>query len=436
MKDPLPFIQHLYVMHTKHKNGPLKCLKIVNNRLKCEIDSIGHPKVLKPNKNIKDLNNNPSKCVSHIVPNELSHNLISNCVNINKNSEIVDTLSVKTDSLIAQPLPTKIYETDFNEIHEEMHSIESTYELCLYETVNSSVCCFMLLNVNELLVLSEDGLFHSMKRMNANTWSHLKAKLPISYNSNEEIYLKNYSTCKTIDACIDSKGQIYVLSVSKSLSKETQFYIWIFQFDYKYNTMSFKGQFPFAQHENCKNHLKTSEYSTCSNFSRIYIDEINSLIILLDDNHERLIYFYRESGKRKKSLQAPGAKTPTSYYLHNDYTYLGCKSGIIAFKNNSINGGGDAIIHDTKTSIVDLTFDAKLKCIYFIDDYRFYRSRFNDTNTYNFRYKSIFTNRNKEKLFKRILVKNDAVYILVLNLKTNLTSIYIIDKKRVEKHVL
>jgi hypothetical protein len=205
---------------------------------------------------------------------------------------------------------------------------------------------------------------------------------------------------------------------------------------FKTHILTLKGQFPFAKHENCKNHLKTSEYSTCSNFTRIYIDEINSLVILLDENHERLIYFYRESGKRKKSLQAPGTKTPTSYYLNNDYTYLGCKSGIIAFKNNSISGGGDATIHDTKTSIVDLTFDSSLKCLFFIDNYRFYRSRVQDTIIVNFRYKSIFTNRNKDKIFKRILVKNDAVYILVFNLKTNSTSVYVIDKKRVEKHVL
>jgi hypothetical protein len=234
MKTPLPFIKHLYVMHIKHRNGPLKCLKIEISRFKFEIDSIGHPKELKLNRHTLDFNNNSprittAECPSHNFPNELSQNLISNCVNINKNCEVIaDALSGETDSLIAQPLPTKILETDFNEIREEMHSIESTYELSLHYTVNS-VCSLMLLNTNDLLVLSEDGSFHSMRRMNTNTWSHLKAKLPIKYGSNE----KEYLACKMIDACIDSKGQVYVLSILTSLSsQEIQFNVWIFQDSY------------------------------------------------------------------------------------------------------------------------------------------------------------------------------------------------------------
>ena len=277
---------------------------------------------------------------------------------------------------------------DMDEIKTLSKDNAKLYELLINDEPYS---CTVHISDDLILLASQTAVFNLLKPNNEK-WDFVRCILNPKFNGNDqELYVQGIKVL--IDMCLDENDNLILLNRWKCLETDTK------QFTYKYTVELFdfnKKAIDGLRYsrticsssdemlidlnttrECLNNHraIRTKE-NPAPKFTRVYNDEKNNCIILVDTANNKINWYKKLNGSKKRciksvdnTLSEPRSLAFVDNFNDTDIIFICSKSGLIASnKKFSIN-------HELLMTLTDINYDAAEKCLFFIDPSNFYGGR-------------------------------------------------------------
>lgn len=334
-------------------------------------------------------------------------------------------------SFVCHGKEADIEDADYQDVYElkpKLPENKLLYELML-DINNVLITCFVHIKEDLLLIATEKGDFQLLKP-NKDQWDFIRCPLKPKFNGNDmELYKMGVKTL--IDMCLDSKGNLITLNrwkfkkdesnIEQESSSENQFThkytIELFSFNTKATdaisylktlcclsnekasvtaassvnislspkNMSNITTLNNTNNSNLNNLNKTIEKMEKSPvFTRVYNDEKNSSVVLIDSSNSKIYWFKKSTGAKRRCLKSQdnSLKDPKSIAFSYDEKeaetiYICSKGGLVASNKNF------TIKHDTLVTLEDIYFDSYVKCLLFIDSRNLYGGRISQKQSFD-----------------------------------------------------
>jgi hypothetical protein len=339
-----------------------------------------------------------------------------------------------------------------------------------------------------VLVATEKAQFNLLKSVKSK-WNFVRSNIAVKFKDEEDSLLYKQNGKLIVDMCLESSGNLIVLSEIKANKRQAEneldseclafhYSIEMFEFDKSLvGGISYLKRVLFVGDEDMPSSQKSSladftaestAYSTCSTsksrfsnerdtslvtypkFTRVYNDESNRCVILLDSSNDRLYWFKKSTGMKMRCLKSVdnSLREPNAISLLDKQTTNGIRLILVCSKNSLlITDRSYTLKHDIKNAngtLNDICFDSKEQCFYFIDSNCVYVGRLiqqeqeskslcmNYIKETNLKYKQMYRFENDEvKEFKRIISTPNYLFILFESTNSqHKMTIYAIDKNR------
>lgn len=378
-------------------------------------------------------------------------------------------------SFICHGKEADIEDADYQEIYEIKPSKSYSQEIMMelvFHLIKDYISCFCQIKDDLLLVASEKGEFHLVRPLK-DKWDFSRFTLKPKFNGNDAQHYK--MGLKTlIDMCFDAKGNLILLNRWKfkqdhSNQEDTSKYtVELYSFNHKITEtiIYIKTLCCFSNSDSDKLPITPTEKKLFTNldnnsnlnannsnasridrspiFTRVYNDEKNNCIILIDSANSKIYWFKKTTGSKRRCLKSQdnSLKDPRALALSYDENesetiFISSSGGLVAFNKNF------TIKHDALNCIQDINYDQFEKCLLFVDKRVLYGGRISQknqtksqdqqsTNT-DLRYRRLHSNLDTSKAnFSRLTSSKNYVFILSDEKKNFKSSIFALDKTKVQ----
>ncbi|RNA10920.1 hypothetical protein BpHYR1_043331 [Brachionus plicatilis] len=358
-------------------------------------------------------------------------------------------------SFVCHGKEADIEDADYQEVYELKPSKSPNQDIMMelvFHLNNDYISCFSLIKDDLLLVASEKGDFHLVRPLK-DKWDFSRFTLRPKFNGNDAQHYK--MGLKTlIDMCFDAKGNLILLNRWKFKQEDPnqedvfKYTVELYSFNHKITEtiIYIKTLCCFSNSESVKlpptptekqhfiNPVNTSNLTANDSnlskadrppiFTRVYNDEKNGCIILIDSTNSKIYWFKKTTGSKKRCLKSQdnSLKDPRALALSYDEKesetiYISSSSGLVAFNKNF------TIKHDALNCIQDIYYDQFEKCLLFVDRRVLYGGRISQKNqkasqeqqsaNTDLRYRRLHSNLDASKAnFSRLTSSKNYVFIL------------------------
>lgn len=354
-------------------------------------------------------------------------------------------------SFVCHGHPTKIIVDDMGEFANEQNTqtnpkdywiaIELKFEAKDdFNKIEDKLCCMLELKNGSVLLATQKGLIGTIDpQVSLTNWNGLMRKrLNDSLDEQYGLYENGLKTL--IDMClVNTENPTQLAFLTKTLKKNNDFNNNEIEYYYEYRVEfwlldeinkqicltqidqvpsriavhnSLSGSYIFDPRVTIKDYIDKIDESKC-NPVRLYYDKLNKLFIILDEQTNCVFWISSEKFNAKKCIQCEDLKKPSGLVISSNCTsYIVNQEGLLV-----INKDGIAVKHKLESIPNDISYCETDNSIYFIDNNALYKSKLNSTdnnsiNNQQQRYKRLFSSKNNNKLFKRVLHCRDFVFIL------------------------
>ena len=286
-------------------------------------------------------------------------------------------------SFVCHGKRAEIFDSDYqdmDEIKPQQKNNMLLYEL-MVSLKNDSYSCFVHIKDDLILLATRKGQFNLL-RPNKSKFDFIRCILNPKFNGNDaDLYRQGVKTL--VDICLDSKGDLILLNrwrfikesgltpEEKSVKYTYKYTIELFSFNKKLvDGISYARTICCLSDEraNASSPTRSSPAKSPPEFTRIYNDEKKNSIILIDLANNKIYWFAKSNGAKKRCLKSEDStlKEPKSLTLVEnlnglEITFICTKSGLIASNKNF------TIKHDVSKLLIDICYDSFEKCLFFID---------------------------------------------------------------------
>jgi hypothetical protein len=290
-------------------------------------------------------------------------------------------------SFVCKGKHAEIVDSDYQDMDEIKPLTKDNAKLYELLIDDEPFCCTVHISDDLILLASQTAVFNLLKP-NYDKWDFVRCILNPKFNGDDqELYVQGVKVL--IDMCLDEDDNLILLNRWKCLETDKK------QFTYKYTVELFdfnKKAIDGLRYSRticsssdemlidlnttqvCLNNPRAirNKESPAPKFTRVYNDEENNCIILVDTANNKINWYKKQNGSKKrciKSVDNTLSEPRSLAFVDNndtDIIFICSKSGLIASnKKFSIN-------HELLMTLTDINYDAEEKCLFFIDPSNFY----------------------------------------------------------------